>query len=148
MLLVMPLEIFVMVNLDVTIAGGCEASITPLGIGGFTSMKALSESHDPKRASIPFDKERSGFVLGEGAGMLVLEELEHAKARGAHIYCEMVGYGVSCDAYHMTAPAPEGIGGAKARINALQDASLEANQIDYINAHGTSTPMKRSSFPA
>ena len=127
--------------LDVTIAGGCEASITPLGIGGFTSMKALSESHDPKRASIPFDKERNGFVMGEGAGMLVLEELEHAKARGAHIYCEMVGYGVSCDAYHMTAPAPEGIGGAKAMINALQDASLEANQIDYINAHGTSTPM-------
>ena len=125
--------------LDVTIAGGCEASITPLGIGGFTSMKALSESHDPKRASIPFDKERNGFVMGEGAGMLVLEELEHAKARGAHIYCEMVGYGVSCDAYHMTAPAPEGIGGAKAMINALQDASLEANQIDYINAHGTST---------
>ena len=127
--------------LDVTIAGGCEASITPLGIGGFTSMKALSESHDPKHASIPFDKERNGFVMGEGAGMLVLEELEHAKARGAHIYCEMVGYGVSCDAYHMTAPAPEGIGGAKAMINALQDASLEANQIDYINAHGTSTPM-------
>ena len=126
--------------LDVTIAGGCEASITPLGIGGFTSMKALSESHDPKHASIPFDKERNGFVMGEGAGMLVLEELEHAKARGAHIYCEMVGYGVSCDAYHMTAPAPEGIGGAKAMINALQDASLEANQIDYINAHGTSTP--------
>ena len=125
----------------VTAAGGCEASITPLGIGGFTSMKALSESHDPKRASIPFDKERNGFVMGEGAGMLVLEELEHAKARGAHIYCEMVGYGVSCDAYHMTAPAPEGIGGAKAMINALQDASLEANQIDYINAHGTSTPM-------
>ena len=124
--------------LDVTIAGGCEASITPLGIGGFTSMKALSESHDPKHASIPFDKERNGFVMGEGAGMLVLEELEHAKARGAHIYCEMVGYGVSCDAYHMTAPAPEGIGGAKAMINALQDASLEANQIDYINAHGLS----------
>ena len=130
--------------LDVTIAGGCEASITPLGIGGFTSMKALSESHDPKRASIPFDKERNGFVMGEGAGMLVLEELEHAKARGAHIYCEMVGYGVSCDAYHMTAPAPEGIGGAKAMINALQDASLEANQIDYINAHGTSTHLNDS----
>lgn len=126
---------------DVMIAGGCEASVTPLGIGGFTSMKALSDATDPKRASIPFDKERNGFVMGEGAGMLVLEELEHAKARGAHIYCEMVGYGVSCDAYHMTAPAPEGIGGAKAMINALQDASLEANQIDYINAHGTSTPM-------
>ena len=126
---------------DVIVCGGAESCITDFGIGGFTSMKALSESHDPKRASIPFDKERNGFVMGEGAGMLVLEELEHAKARGAHIYCEMVGYGVSCDAYHMTAPAPEGIGGAKAMINALQDASLEANQIDYINAHGTSTPM-------
>ena len=123
--------------LDVTIAGGCEASITPLGIGGFTSMKALSESHDPKRASIPFDKERNGFVMGEGAGMLVLEELEHAKARGAHIYCEMVGYGVSCDAYHMTAPAPEGIGGAKAMINALQDASLEANHAHKVAVSST-----------
>ena len=127
--------------LDVALAGGCEASITPLGIGGFTSMKALSESSDPKCASIPFDKERNGFVMGEGAGILVLEELEHAKKRGAPIYCEMVGYGVSCDAYHMTAPAPEGIGGAKAMIHALKDASIKASQIDYINAHGTSTPM-------
>lgn len=127
--------------LDVVLAGGCEASITPLGIGGFTSMKALSESHDPKRASIPFDKERNGFVMGEGAGVLVLEELEHAKKRGAHIYCEMVGYGVSCDAYHMTAPAPEGIGGAKAMVNAIKDASIDVSQIDYINAHGTSTLM-------
>ena len=126
---------------DVMFAGGTESSISPIGIGGFAALTALSTSTDPKRASIPFDKERNGFVMGEGAGMLVLEELEHAKARGAHIYCEMVGYGVSCDAYHMTAPAPEGIGGAKAMINALQDASLEANQIDYINAHGTSTPM-------
>ena len=125
--------------LDVALAGGCEASITPLGIGGFTSMKALSESSDPKCASIPFDKERNGFVMGEGAGILVLEELEHAKKRGAPIYCEMVGYGVSCDAYHMTAPAPEGIGGAKAMIHALKDASIKASQIDYINAHGTST---------
>ena len=127
--------------LDVALAGGCEASITPLGIGGFTSMKALSESSDPKCASIPFDKERNGFVMGEGAGILVLEELEHAKKRGAPIYCEMVGYGVSCDAYHMTAPAPEGIGGTKAMIHALKDASIKASQIDYINAHGTSTPM-------
>ena len=126
---------------EVMLAGGTESCICPTGVAGFTALTALTKTEDAARASIPFDKERNGFVMGEGAGMLVLEELEHAKARGAHIYCEMVGYGVSCDAYHMTAPAPEGIGGAKAMINALQDASLEANQIDYINAHGTSTPM-------
>ena len=126
---------------EVMLAGGTESCICPTGVAGFTALTALTKTEDVARASIPFDKERNGFVMGEGAGMLVLEELEHAKARGAHIYCEMVGYGVSCDAYHMTAPAPEGIGGAKAMINALQDASLEANQIDYINAHGTSTPM-------
>ena len=126
---------------DIIVTGGTEASITPSSVAGFTNIKALTQTTDKYRASIPFDKERNGFVMGEGAGIVVLEELEHAKARGAHIYCEMVGYGVSCDAYHMTAPAPEGIGGAKAMINALQDASLEANQIDYINAHGTSTPM-------
>ena len=126
---------------DVVLAGGAEASITKIGIGGFNALTALSTTEDPERSSIPFDKDRNGFVMGEGAGIVILEELEHAKARGAHIYCEMIGYGVSCDAYHMTAPAPEGIGGAKAMINALQDASLEANQIDYINAHGTSTPM-------
>ncbi|RHM59113.1 MULTISPECIES: beta-ketoacyl-ACP synthase II [Coprobacillaceae] len=126
---------------DIMIAGGCEASITPLGIGGFTAMKALSKSQDPLRASIPFDHDRDGFVMGEGAGMLILEEYEHAKQRGAHIYCEMVGYGVSCDAYHITAPAPEGIGGAKAIINALEDGNVAYDQIDYINAHGTSTPM-------
>lgn len=127
--------------LDVTIAGGCEASITPLGIGGFTSMKALSESHDPKRASIPFDKERNGFVMGEGAGILILEELEHALKRGAHIYGEMTGYGVSCDAHHITAPLPNGEGGAYAMQNALDDAGISYDVIDYINAHGTSTHL-------
>lgn len=126
---------------DVMIAGGCEASITRLGIGGFTSMKALSDATDPNRASIPFDNERHGFVMGEGAGIIVLEDYEHAKARGAHIYCEMVGYGVSCDAYHITAPAPEGEGGARAIWNALEDANISPDVIDYINAHGTSTHL-------
>ncbi|MGN1182265.1 MAG: beta-ketoacyl-ACP synthase II [Faecalibacillus sp.] len=126
---------------DIMIAGGCEASITPLGIGGFTSMKALSESQDKNRASIPFDKERNGFVMGEGAGMLLLEEYEHAKKRGAKIYCEMVGYGVSCDAHHITAPLENGEGGAKAMQNALDDAQIQYTDIDYINAHGTSTPL-------
>ena len=126
---------------DIMIAGGCEASITPLGIGGFTSMKALSESHDKNRASIPFDKERNGFVMGEGAGMLLLEEYKHAKKRGAKIYCEMVGYGVSCDAHHITAPLENGEGGAKAMQNALNDANISYQDIDYINAHGTSTPL-------
>lgn len=127
--------------LDIVVAGGTEASITPLGIGGFASMKALCESDDPKRASMPFDKERSGFVMGEGAGMLVLEEYEHAKARGAHIYAEMIGYGVSCDAHHITAPLEDGAGGAKAMINAINDANINASEVDYINAHGTSTPL-------
>lgn len=126
---------------DIMLAGGCEASITPLGIGGFTSMKALCESEDKNRASIPFDKERSGFVMGEGAGILLLEEYEHAKARGAKIYCEMVGYGVSCDANHITAPLENGEGGAKAMQNAIDDAGLQYSDIDYINAHGTSTPL-------
>ena len=126
---------------DVMIAGGCEASITRLGIGGFTSMKALSDATDPNRASIPFDLARHGFVMGEGAGILVLEEYEHAKKRGAHIYCEMVGYGVSCDAHHITAPAPGGVGGAKAMQNALDDAQISPEAIDYINAHGTSTHL-------
>ena len=124
---------------DVMIAGGCEASVTPLGIGGFTSMKALSDATDPKRASIPFDKERNGFVMGEGAGILILEELEHALKRGAHIYGEMTGYGVSCDANHITAPLPNGEGGAYAMQNALDDAGISYDVIDYINAHGTST---------
>lgn len=126
---------------DAVVAGGTEAPITKVGIAGFQNIKALTTTTDKNRASIPFDAERSGFVMGEGAGVVVLEELEHAKKRGAPIYCEMVGYGVSCDAYHMTAPAPEGIGGAKAMIHALKDASIKASQIDYINAHGTSTPM-------
>lgn len=126
---------------DIMLAGGCEASITPLGIGGFTSMKALCESEDKNRASIPFDKERSGFVMGEGAGILLLEEYEHAKARGAKIYCELVGYGVSCDANHITAPLENGEGGAKAMQNAIDDAGIQYSDIDYINAHGTSTPL-------
>lgn len=126
---------------DVMIAGGCEASITPLGIGGFTSMKALSDATDPTRASIPFDKERNGFVMGEGAGILILEELEHALKRGAHIYGEMTGYGVSCDAHHITAPLPNGEGGAYAMQNALDDAGISYDVIDYINAHGTSTHL-------
>lgn len=126
---------------DVMIAGGCEASVTPLGIGGFTSMKALSDATDPKRASIPFDKERNGFVMGEGAGILILEELEHALKRGAHIHGEMTGYGVSCDAHHITAPLPNGEGGAYAMQNALDDAGISYDVIDYINAHGTSTHL-------
>ena len=126
---------------DVMIAGGCEASVTPLGIGGFTSMKALSDATDPERASIPFDKERNGFVMGEGAGILILEELEHALKRGAHIYGEMTGYGVSCDAHHITAPLPNGEGGAYAMQNALDDAGISYDVIDYINAHGTSTHL-------
>lgn len=126
---------------DVMIAGGCEASVTPLGIGGFTSMKALSDATDPNRASIPFDKERNGFVMGEGAGILILEELEHALKRSAHIYGEMTGYGVSCDAHHITAPLPNGEGGAYAMQNALDDAGISYDVIDYINAHGTSTHL-------
>lgn len=126
---------------DVMIAGGCEASVTPLGIGGFTSMKALSDATDSDRASIPFDKERNGFVMGEGAGILILEELEHALKRGAHIYGEMTGYGVSCDAHHITAPLPNGEGGAYAMQNALDDAGISYDVIDYINAHGTSTHL-------
>lgn len=126
---------------DIMIAGGCEASVTPLGIGGFTSMKALSDATDPDRASIPFDKERNGFVMGEGAGILILEELEHALKRGAHIYSEMTGYGVSCDAHHITAPLPNGEGGAYAMQNALDDADISYDVIDYINAHGTSTHL-------
>ena len=126
---------------DVMLCGGTEAAVTPLAIGGFTSMKALSQATDPSRASIPFDAERSGFVLGEGAAILVLEELQHALDRGAHIYAEFVGYGATCDAYHMTAPRPDGSGGAKAMAMAISDAGITPDQVDYINAHGTSTHL-------
>ena len=126
---------------DVMLCGGTEAAVTPLAIGGFTSMKALSQATDPNRASIPFDAERSGFVLGEGAAILVLEELQHALDRGAHIYAEFVGYGATCDAYHMTAPRPDGSGGAKAMAMAIADAGITPDQVDYINAHGTSTHL-------
>ena len=123
------------------LCGGTEAVVIPLAIGGFTSMKALSTSEDPDRASIPFDKERSGFVLGEGAGILLLEELEHARSRGAKIYAEVVGYGATCDAYHMVAPLPDGSGGARAMAEAIADAGAAPEDVDYINAHGTSTPL-------
>ncbi len=126
---------------DVMLCGGAEASINPFGIGGFTSLKALCQATDPKRASIPFDAERSGFVMGEGAGILVLEEYEHAKARGAKIYCEVVGYGANCDAHHITAPLEDGSGAAACMQLALADANLEPGAINYINAHGTSTPL-------
>ena len=124
---------------DVMVAGGTEACVTPIGIGGFAALTALSSSVDPKRASIPFDKERDGFVLGEGAGIVVLEELEHAKARGAKIYAEVVGYGCSSDAYHITSPAEDGSGAARAMTNAIKEAGIVPADIDYINAHGTST---------
>ena len=126
---------------DAMLCGGTEAAVTPLAIGGFTSMRALSQSQDPSRASIPFDAERSGFVLGEGAAVLLLEELERAQARGAKIYAEVVGYGATCDAYHMTAPRPDGSGGAKAMALALADGGVAPEQVDYINAHGTSTHL-------
>ena len=126
---------------DAMLCGGTEASVTPLAIGGFTSMKALTQAEDPARASIPFDAERSGFVLGEGAGMLLLEELDHALARGARIYAEVVGYGATCDAYHMTAPRPDGSSGAKAMALALADGGAVPEDVDYINAHGTSTHL-------
>ena len=124
---------------DVILAGGTEAAICPMGVAGFCALKALSFSEDPMKASIPFDKNRDGFVLGEGAGVIVLEEYEHAKARGAKIYAEMVGYGASCDAYHITSPEESGIGAAHAMMAAIADAGIEPSQIDYINAHGTST---------
>jgi 3-oxoacyl-[acyl-carrier-protein] synthase II len=123
-----------------TICGGAEAAVTPLAVAGFASMKAVSMRNDePKRASRPFDRDRDGFVLGEGAGILILEELEHALSRGARIYGEIVGYGMTCDAYHMTAQAPDGSGAARAMELALKDAGLKPEQVNYINAHGTST---------
>lgn len=124
---------------DVMVAGGAEASITPIGIAGFTALTALNTTDDPLRASIPFDEERNGFIMGEGAGVVVLESLEHAKARGAKILAELVGYGATCDAFHITSPAEDGSGAAKAMENAIADAGLKAEDIDYVNAHGTST---------
>ena len=129
---------------EVMLCGGAESAVTPLSIGGFTTMRALHVGDDPNRASIPFDAERSGFVMGEGAGILMLEEYEHAKARGAKIYAEVVGYGATCDAYHMTAPAPNGEGGARAMAQALADGGVAPEQVGYINAHGTSTPLNDS----
>lgn len=125
---------------DVIIAGGTEASITPLAIAGFTSLTALSKSTDPLRASIPFDAQRNGFVMGEGSGIIILESLEHAKSRNSKIYSEIVGYGSTCDAYHMTSPDPEGKGAAKAMEIAIEEAGIDKEEVSYINAHGTSTP--------
>lgn len=124
---------------DIMFAGGTESSITPLGISGFTALTALSASQEPEKASLPFDKNRSGFVMGEGAGVVVLEELEHAKKRGAKIYAEVKGYGCSADAFHITSPAEDGSGAAKAMENAINEAGLKPCEIDYINAHGTGT---------
>ncbi len=127
---------------DIVITGGSEAAITSIGLAGFANMKALSTRHDaPEKASRPFDIDRDGFVLAEGAGVLVFEELEHAKKRGARIYAEVLGFGCSCDAGHITQPDQQGTGAAQAMANALRDGKLRADQIDYINAHGTSTPL-------
>ena len=127
---------------DIMVAGGAEMATCPLGIGGFAAARALCSSHndDPETASRPFDLDRDGFVLGDGAGVLMLEEFEHAKSRSARIYCELVGYGMNSDAYHMTSPAKGGLGATKCMLNALKDAKLEPTDVDYINAHGTSTP--------
>jgi 3-oxoacyl-[acyl-carrier-protein] synthase II len=127
---------------DVMIAGGAEATISPLGVGGFCAARALStRNHDPATASRPWDVDRDGFVLGEGSGTLVLEELEHARSRGVRIYCELAGYGMSADAHHITAPPEDGAGAARSMSNALKNSGLAATDIDYINAHGTSTPL-------
>lgn len=126
---------------DVMLAGGAEAPITRLGVTGFNSMKALNSSNNPQRASIPFDKERGGFVMGEGAGVVILESLEHAEARGANIIAEIVGYGSTCDAYHITSPDPEGFGAARAMKDAMDEAGIKPEQVSYINAHGTSTEL-------
>lgn len=126
---------------DVMVCGGTEAAITPLSIAGFTALTALSDTTDPKRASIPFDKDRNGFVMGEGAGVVILESYEHAQKRGAKIAAEVVGYGVTEDAYHITAPCEDGEGAARAMKLAMQEANISPSQIDYINAHGTSTPI-------
>jgi 3-oxoacyl-[acyl-carrier-protein] synthase II len=127
---------------DVMISGGTEAAITPMGVGGFAAMRALStRNDDPERSSRPWDADRDGFVVGEGAGILILEELEHAKRRGAKILAEVIGYGMSADAYHITQPAEEGEGGMRVMQNAMADAGIKPEQVDYINAHGTSTPI-------
>ena len=127
---------------DVMIAGGTEAAITPMGVGGFAAMRALSQRNDePEKASRPWDKDRDGFVIGEGAGIMVMEELEHAKARGANILAEIAGYGMSADAYHITAPAENGEGGYRVMTNAIKDAKIQPSQVGYINAHGTSTDL-------
>ena len=129
-------------NADIFLAGGSEASIVEIGVGGFSAMKALStRNNEPERASRPFDRDRDGFVMSEGAGIVVIEELEHARARGAKIYCEITGYGVSADAYHMTAPPPDGEGAARAMKLALDHARISPEQVDYINAHATSTEI-------
>jgi 3-oxoacyl-[acyl-carrier-protein] synthase II len=126
---------------DVMICGGAEASITPLAYAGFCSMKAMSTSNEnPQKASRPFDLNRDGFIMGEGGAVLVIESLEHAQARGAHIYCELAGYAATCDAFHITSPDPDGKGLSQAMIKSLKDARIEPHQVDYINAHGTSTP--------
>lgn len=124
---------------DIMVSGGTEGCITPLGVAGFTALTALSTESDPKKASLPFDKNRSGFVMGEGAAILILEELEHAKARGAKIYAEVIGYGCSADAYHITSPAEDGAGAARAMTNALADGGIKPEELTYINAHGTAT---------
>ena len=126
-------------EIDACVAGGCEAAVSPMGIAGFSSLTALTTCDDPAKCSIPFDKDRSGFVMGEGAGVVVLEELEHAKKRGAKIYAEVVGYGCSADAFHITSPEESGAGAARAMTNAVKDAGIELSDITYINAHGTST---------
>lgn len=126
-------------QVDIMFSGGTEASVTPISIAGFASLTALSKSTDPKRASIPFDAERNGFVMGEGSAVLMLEEYEHAVKRNAKIYAEVVGYGSTCDAYHITAPSPDGEGGAKAMLMSIEDAGIKPSDVSYINAHGTST---------